>query len=351
MRAAVTVAPGRIELQERPEPLPGPGEALVRVERVGICGSDLHLFHGRHPYASYPRLQGHEIAGTVAAINRGGEPPGGNGAPVAAPPPAVVGERVAIEPLVWCGRCYACRQGRPNCCVNLKVIGAHVDGAFTEFFVVPIRSLYPTGDLDPELAALCEPVSIGVQAVTRGQIGPGETVVVFGAGPIGQAVLLAAVDRGARILVVDRLAKRLEMARHLGAEETAEAGEDLSDRVREWAGDDGPAVTIDAVGAPPVIRACCQLVASAGRVVIIGLSDQEVSLPIIEFTRKEMTILGSRNNAGVFGEAVSLVQRNRDRLRALITHRFPLERLPEAIVFADEHPDEAEKVMIEVSGD
>ncbi len=347
MKAAVSVVPGRIDVEERPEPIPGPGEALVRVERVGICGSDLHIYHGRHPYATYPRLQGHEIAGTVMVVND--QPPRGGAGIGHTPPEVTVGERVAIEPLLWCGRCYPCRQGRPNCCVNLQVIGAHVDGAFTEYISVPSRTLYPTGDLDAELAALCEPISIGVQAVARGQIGGGETVVVFGAGPIGQAVLLAAVDRRARVLVVDRLATRLELARHLGAEATVEAGDDVAARVREWAGEDGPAVTIDAVGAPAVIRACCELVASAGRVVIIGLSDQEVSLPIIDFTRKEMTILGSRNNAGLFGEAVALVRRHRDRVAKLVTHRYPLDRVLEAIEFAGEHPGEAEKVMIEVA--
>jgi L-gulonate 5-dehydrogenase len=331
------VAPGRIEMVDRPQPVPEPGQARLRVERVGICGSDLHLYHGTHPYATYPRIQGHEIAARVDAFG------------VGYAGPLRVGDRVAVEPLLPCGTCYPCRRGRPNACVRLAVLGAHVDGALAEAIALPTGLLHEVGGLDPELTALVEPISIGVQAATRGAIGPDDRVVVFGAGPIGQAVLVAAVDRGARVLVTDRLASRLSLARQLGAEATAEAGrEDLAAIVAEWTDGDGPGVVVDAVGAPAVIRAAIDLVASTGRVVIVGLSDQEVSIPVIEFTRKELTILGSRNNAGRFGEAIDLVRRRGDTVKALITHRFPLERAAEAMAFADEHPAEAEKVMIEV---
>ena len=338
MKAAVTMEPGRIDVVNRPEPAPAAGEALVRVERVGICGSDLHFYHGRHPYASYPRTQGHEFAGVVVAFGS------------AYDGPVRIGERVAVEPLLPCGDCYPCHHGRPNCCVRLKVIGAHVDGALAELIAVPTAALYPSDDLGPELAALVEPISIGVQAVARGEIVPEDQVVVFGAGPIGQAVLLAARDRGARVLVIDRLASRLVLARELGAERTVEAdGEDVAAAIADWTSGDGPGVVVDAVGAPAVIRSCIDLVASSGRVVVVGLSQQEVSIPVIEFTRKELTILGSRNNAGLFGEAVALVRRHRDRVAKLVTHRYPLDRVPEAIEFAGEHPGEAEKVMIEVA--
>ena len=337
MIAAVTTAPHQIEIREIPQPEPGPGEALIRVERVGICGSDLHLYHGRHPYATYPRIQGHECAGVVDAF---GDGDAGN---------IPVGTRVAIEPLLPCGGCYPCRRGRPNCCVHLKVLGAHVDGTLTQYVVVPNERLFPSGDLPAEIAALIEPVSIGVQAAHRGGITADDHVVIFGAGPIGQAVCLVAFDRGARVLVVDRLATRLALARDLGAERTALAGEEeVTAIVAEWTRGDGPGVTVDAVGAPAVIRACIDLVAHAGRVVVIGLSEQDVAIPVMDFTRKELTIVGSRNNAGVFGEAVALVQRHRDRVAKLITHRFPLARFADAIQFAADHPDEAEKVMIEV---
>lgn len=335
MRAVVTMEPRHMELMDQPKPEPGAGEALVRVEAVGICGSDLHLYVGDHPYARYPQVQGHEFSGIVERF--GGRYDG----------PVRVGERVAVEPLQPCGECYPCRHGRPNCCTQLAVLGAHVPGALVDHIAVRASALYPAGDLDPELAALVEPISIGLQGVNRGSVTAEDMVVVFGAGPIGQAVLLGAVDRGARVLVVDRLAARLELARALGAEEVVDASvEDAAAAIARWTNDDGPGVVFEATGVPAVIRSAVDVVASAGRIVILGLSTQEVALPVLEFTRKELTILGSRNNAGIFGDAVELVRRNQERARLLITHRFPLERAPEAVQFALEHPTEAEKVMI-----
>ena len=298
MKAVMTRAPFDVVVDEVAEVRPAPGEALVRIERVGVCGSDVSFFKGTHPYRRYPRIQGHEAAGRVIALGEGD--PGG----------LTIGDLVAIDPLIACGTCYPCRIGRGNCCTDLKVLGAHVDGAFRELVALPVAMLYPANDLDPDLVALCEPISIAVQAATRGQIGPEDRVVVIGAGPIGAGICLAAADRGAGVMCVDLLPSRLELARVYGAERTVVAGEeDVEAVVADWTGGEGPTVAVDAVGAPQVIRQCCALVASAGRVVLVGLSEKEVSLPIIDFTRKEMTILGSRNNAGRFGEAVSLGRR------------------------------------------
>lgn len=337
MKAAVTVGPKQVAIRELPDPVPAPDEVLIRVETAGICGSDLHLFDGSNPYSNYPRTQGHEFSGKVVAF--GGEYDG----------PVQVGDRVTVEPLIWCGECYPCRHGRPNCCVNLKVLGVHAEGAFAELIAVKTRTLFGVGMLDAELTALVEPVSIGMQVVTRGAVTGEDTVVVYGAGVIGQAALVCARDRGARVLVVDRLPSRLDLARELGAEEVAEAGkDDVPARIRNWTGGEGPAVAIDATGAPSVIRAAIDAVAPSGRVVIVGISEGEVSIPVIQFSRKELTILGSRNNAGVFGEALDLVQRLNDRLRVLVTHRFPLADAQEAMTFALEQPQQSEKVLLTI---
>lgn len=335
MRAAVTVAPRRIELKDVPDPVVGPGEALVRVETAGVCGSDLHLYDGTNPYANFPQTQGHEFSGRVVAF---GGPYDG---------PVQVGDRVTVEPIIACGACYPCRHGRPNCCTRLNVLGVHVPGAFADLIKVRAAAMFPAGDLDPELTALVEPISIGMQVVTRGQVTGEDTVAIFGAGVIGQAALLAANDRGARVLIVDKFASRLEIARRLGAEVMVDITRDDPQQViAEWTAGDGPAVAVDATGAPAAIRAAIEVVAAAGRVVIVGISDQEVSIPVIQFTRKELTILGSRNNAGVFGQALDLVRRQRDRLRVLITHRLPLEQASAAMELALENPGEAQKVML-----
>lgn len=218
----------------------------------------------------------------------------------------------------------------------------------SERYAVKTANLYQANDLDRELAALVEPVSIGLHAVAvRGRVQRGEQVVVLGAGPIGQAILLAAVDRGARVLAVDRIAARLALARTLGAEVVVDTTSDrLEEAVTTWTDGEGAAVVFEATGVPSVIRSAVDVVASAGRIVIVGISTQEVSIPIIAFTRKELTVLGSRNNVGVFGDAVELVRRNRERARALITHRFSLEQAPAAIEFALTHPKDVEKVMV-----
>jgi L-gulonate 5-dehydrogenase len=334
MRAVLTMAPRRMELIEEAEPVAAPGEALLQVEAVGLCGSDLHLYLGDHPYTSYPQVQGHEFCGTILAFGEGYQGP------------LRIGQRVAVEPLVPCGNCYPCRRGRPNCCTRLAVLGVHRRGALADLLSVRVENLYPADGLDAELAALVEPVSIGLQAVMRGDVTSEDQVVVFGAGPIGQTILLAAKDRGARVLMVDKLAQRLELARRLGADLVVNAADDLAAIVSDWTAGDGPGVIFEATGVPAVIRQAVELVASSGRIVIVGLSTQEVALPVVEFTRKELTILGSRNNAGLFGQAVDLVRRRREAVHALITHRFPLEEVPRAMEFAVHHPTEAEKVMI-----
>ncbi|MBV8950059.1 MAG: alcohol dehydrogenase catalytic domain-containing protein, partial [Actinobacteria bacterium] len=302
MRAVVTVAPRQMQLQDVPPPdAPVAGEALVRVEAVGLCGSDLHLFSGDHPYSHFPNRQGHEFGGIVEAIG-----PGYTG-------PARVGDRVAVEPLRGCGTCFACRRNRPNCCVRIEVLGAQVPGALADRVTVPASTLYPVGDLSPELAALVEPISIGYWAVVRGAVAADDTVVVFGAGPIGQAILLACVDRDARVLVVDRLPARLDLARTLGAAMTVDVTrEQASHAVAGWTDGDGPSIVFDATGVPAVVRSAIDVVAPAGRVVIVGLSNEDLCVPLVEFTRKELTVLGSRNSTGIFGQAVDLVRRRRD---------------------------------------
>jgi L-gulonate 5-dehydrogenase len=337
MKQAVTVGPHSIEIMDAPIPNPAPGEVLVRVERVGICGSDLHIFHGQHPRATFPRIQGHEAS--VRIVEIGGGYTGS----------LQVDDRVVIDPLLPCGTCYACRQGRGNCCPNVQVIGAHIDGLMQEFAVVPESALYAATSLSADLAALCEPLSIGVQAAHRAAIHTGEQVVVFGAGPIGAGVAIAAIDRGARVMAIERLASRLDHLMGLGAERAILAGEsDIKEAVQEWTQGDGPAVTIDAVGTPSVIRQCCDLVAPAGRVVIVGLSKEEVSLPIADFTYKEMTILGTRGGVGRFPETLELLKRKSYLLVKLITHRFPLEEVQTALAFATDHAASSQKVMIEV---
>jgi len=319
---------------------PGAGEVIVTPEAVGLCGSDFHYFLGDLGVAPdsklYPRVQGHEAAGIVEVVGPD------------CPSHLRAGERVAIWPLTSCGHCYPCRIGRHNVCANISLIGVHRDGALSERLRLPASQVFPVGDQDPAVAALIEPVSIAVRAVGRGRVEPGENVVVFGAGPIGQAIAAASIDRGASVLLVDPVSSRLEHGRATGAEFLAlEQGVDPVAAAREWAGGDGPEVVFEATGVPEVAATAVGLVAPAGRVVVVGLSSHDAPLQVGDLAYKEIDLLGvSCCNGDEFAEAVSLVARRRDALAGLVTHEFPLEQAPEAIAYAMQHPAEVMKAVI-----
>ena len=217
VRAAVTESRASMRIVDVPDPgEPSDGEVVIRPEAVGLCGSDFHYFLGHIGSVDdtqlYPRVLGHEAAGIVEAVGPG------------CPPHLRAGERVAMWPLVACGRCYPCRIGRENACANISLIGVHRDGALQDRLRIPASQVFPVGDRDPALAALIEPVSIAVRAVVRGRVAEGEKVVVFGAGPIGQAIAVAAIDRGASVLVVDRVRSRLERGKAIGADVLSRRG-------------------------------------------------------------------------------------------------------------------------------
>lgn len=341
MRAAVTEARAKMRVLDVPDPgAAGEGEVVLRPEAVGLCGSDYHYFLGDigavEDAQLYPRVQGHEAAGIVEEIGPG------------CPDHLHAGDRVAIWPLGSCGECYPCRIGRPNVCARISLIGVHRDGALQERLRVPAAQVFPVGDLDAPLSALVEPVSIAVRSVARGRVASGERVVVLGAGPIGQAVAVAAIDRGAAVLVFDPVESRMERAAATGAEMlTLAEGADPVAAAREWAGGDGPEVVFEACGVGEAARAAVGMVAPAGRVVVVGLSSHDAPLCVGDLAFKEIDVVGvSCCNAEEFGEAVSLVARQRDALATLVTHEFPLEQAPAAIEYAIGHPAEVMKAVI-----
>lgn len=320
------------------------GEVIIRPEAVGLCGSDFHYFLGDlggvEDSQLYPRVQGHEAAGIVEDVRP------------ACPPHLRAGERVAIWSVTSCGYCYPCRIGRRNVCANISLLGIHRDEALQERLRVPASQVFPVGDQDPAVASLIEPVSIAVRAVVRGRIAHGKNVVVFGAGPIGQAVAVAAIDRGASVLLLDRLQSRAERGRTAGAEFLAvKEGDDAVAAAREWSGNDGPEVVFEASGVPEVARTAVEIVAQAGRVVVVGLSTHEAPLRVGDLAFKEIDVLGvSCCNADEFAEAVSLVARRQSALAGLVTHEFPLDQATEAIAYAMRHPAEVMKAVIRLEG-
>lgn len=339
MKAMVTTAARTMRLTEVPLPgAAGDAEALVRIESVGLCGSDYGLYTGDYYHSCYPIVQGHEFSAIVEEL------------PDAYQGDVCIGDRVAVEPLLPCGVCYACRKGSYNCCSELRILGVHVPGALEEKLLVPAACLFAVGDLAADLTTFVEPVSIALQGLNRVGFDDGEQVLVLGAGPIGQAVLLAVRDRGGRAMVTDVLPNRVAAARHNGAE-VAIAGDDLTmvaETAAAWTDDEGPGLVVDATGIAEVVRTAVAAVASSGRVLLLGRSQRDVPLPLSTLINKELSLIASRNSARVFGEAVNVVRRRREEVERLITHTYRLEDVAGAIDFAIAHPDEVIKAVVHV---
>jgi 2-desacetyl-2-hydroxyethyl bacteriochlorophyllide A dehydrogenase len=294
MKALVLEGIRQLKLGDWPAPQCGPHDVVLRPMAVGICAGDMQHYLGRNPYTKYPLVGGHEICGVIREV----------GAQVTR---VKAGDLVVIEPVVGCGHCYACRHGKPNCCVNFCLIGLHRPGGFAELCLAPEQNVHlvPPG-LDPLTASFAEPLTIGIHACRRGEVQAGDYCLILGAGPIGLAILEVAQHRGARVVVTDINEERLAFARELGAT-TLPAGETLREAVRGQTNEDGADVVIEAAGTAATIEAAVDLVAPGGRVVVVGLPKQNVSLNGIDFTRKEVNILGSRNSVNAFPEALRLL--------------------------------------------
>jgi threonine dehydrogenase-like Zn-dependent dehydrogenase len=341
--AAVTRSPGEMVIED----VPGPGRAragyvIVRPEAVGICGSDFHLFSGDVGALSgardfYPRVQGHEVS---AVVEDAGDARN-----------VKQGDRVAIWPLVPCGRCYPCRAGRPNVCIRFELVGVHLDGGLAERLEVPAGLVFGVGDLDPDCASFVEPASVAVHALARARLTAGEQVVVFGAGPIGLATLVAAMHQGARVLSVDPLTGRRELAKRLGAEVVTWApAAELKDQINEWTRSDGPSLLVETSGEAGVLPQAAELVAAAGRVVVVGMSSGTVPVRPGVFPEKEIDVIGSScATAGDFRDAIKLVAANRSAVTALFSHHFPLARAAAAFEFAMSRPPDAVKIVVTVN--
>ena len=337
MRAAVTTGHDAMRVADVPAPgRPGPGELLLRPETVGLCGSDFHYFHGHFADVRFPRIQGHEFSAVIEAS--GDE----------CPPELAPGRRVAVWPVSACGACQACRIGRENACERISLIGIHSDGALQERLIVPAAQAFPVEGLGARLAAFVEPTSIAVRTVVRGRVAAGDRVLVLGAGPIGQAVAIAALDRAAAVLVADRIESRLELARAYGCEVALMGdGDDLAARARAWTGGEAPEVVVEATGATAPTQAALATVAQAGRVLIVGLSAHAMPIGIGALAFRELDVLGvSCCTAADFAAAVGVVRRWEHAVTPLLTDDFALEDAPEAIAYASAHPEAVMKAMV-----
>ena len=315
MRGLSLREPGRFEFIEVNEPpAPEPGEAVVRVEAVGICGTDYGGFRGTMPFFSYPRIPGHELGVVVAAVGEGVEH-------------VRPGDRCCVEPYINCRRCKPCRRGLTNCCEHHQTLGVHCDGGLRPSFTLPARKLHPSPGLSPAENALVETLAIGCHAIDRGGPTADDTVLVIGAGPIGLSAVEFARLAGARVIVMDRVPRRLEFARErLGVCDTLPATGTAADEdaLREFTDGGMADVVVDATGSPESMSQALAFCSFGGRLVYVGITQQPISFPHAPVMhRRELSMLASRNALSRdFARIIALIEAKAIDTRPWITHRI-----------------------------
>lgn len=300
-------------------PVPGPDEALVRIRRVGICGTDYHIVRGTQPYLSYPRVMGHELAGEIAVAPEGSH--------------WRAGDQVCIMPYHSCGTCVACRKGKPNCCTNISVLGVHKDGGLAEYLAVDKAYLIAANGLSLDQIAMVEFLSIGRHAVRRGAVGAGDKVLVVGAGPIGMAVAFFAGQDGATVTVLDGNAGRVALCvDKLGAAHGELLGDDVAQRLSALSDGEFFDVVFDATGNATAIEVGFAYVAHGGRYVLVSIVAADIRFSDPEFHKREMSLLGSRNAThDDFAAVIDILRSGQFPLDAVISHTLPFAELPDAI--------------------
>lgn len=316
MKTLVCQEPHVFQWKDIQKPIPQEGEALVKIRQIGICGSDFHAFNGNQPFFTYPRVLGHELAGTVETIV--GDPYG-----------LQTGDRVVILPYLECGKCIACLDGKTNCCTNLQLIGVHQDGGMSEWITIPTDHLIKTETLSWEEMALVECLSIGAHAVRRAAIQPDEFVLVVGAGPIGLGAMQFAKLAGANVIAMDLNEARLEYCQtDLGVDFVVNALDHPKEKIQEITEGRFPNVVMDATGNPRAMKQSLDYLAHGGRLVYIGLFIGDFMLNDPEFHKRETTLLSSRNATKLdFQQVISALEQKQIKSSCLVTHQTSFDKL------------------------
>src|SRR5271167_2989056 len=316
MRTLVCDRPGKIAVSERPRPSPGAGEVVVRIRRAGVCGTDLHIFQGSHPFLEYPLVIGHELSGEIAET--------GPGCTIA------VGQKVFVIPYLSCGSCVACRRGKTNCCQRIAVLGVHVDGGMADYLCVPEGNVAAADGVTLDQAAMVEFLSIGAHAVRRANPQQGDRVLVVGAGPIGAGCMIFAKLHGGSVTALDMRRDRLDFCRNvLGVDHTIAASPDTIDMLSKLTGGDFFDIVIDATGKASAMMAGFDYVAHGGTYVLVSVVLDTISFADPKFHAREISLLGSRNATREdFVEVFSAMRDGLVPTEALATHRASLEDSP-----------------------
>lgn len=336
MKAIRVVSPKNIEICEEQMPeINIADEVLIKVMTAGICGSDVHIFNGTNPVATYPRIIGHEFAGEVVKTGE-------------AVTDLSAGDHVVVDPVISCGQCYPCSIGRPNVCSALQVCGVHTDGGFREYIVIPRKNVYKISeDMRWEEAAMIEPFTISAQVVSRAQVTAKDTVFIMGAGPIGQCILQAVKRLGAKCIISDLVEQRLEKAKEMGADLTINASlQDVIEVVMKETGGAGVPVVVDAVCIPQTFEQAVKLVTPAGRVIVMGLTVNPSQIAQKDIMLRELDVRGSRLNNNRFPAVIEWFDKKEVKPEALISHVFHFTEIEKAMEQVINHPDETYKVIL-----
>lgn len=308
--------PNQFVMKEVDVPQRKADEALIKIQRIGICGTDLHAYKGNQPFFSYPRVLGHELAAEIVEIadNEYG---------------LKSGDQVAVLPYLACGLCIACRNGKTNCCTDMKVLGVHEDGGMREYLTIPPAYLIKTDGISVDQSAIIEPLSISAHAVRRADIKQGETVLVIGAGPIGLGVMKYAKIAGAKVIAMDINDERLDFCKSwVPVDATVNALHDPVKQLTELTNDDLPTVVFDATGNKQSMMAAFDYVAHGGKLVYVGLIKEDISFNDPDFHKKEMTLMGSRNaTKDDFEYVVDSIRNGQVSTDAFITHRASFDEM------------------------
>jgi D-arabinitol dehydrogenase (NADP+) len=327
MQVARIVAPGRPEVVNVADPVPGPGEVLMEVAAAGVCGTDIHIYRGEYE-ATYPIIPGHEFSGTVAAVGEG-----------------VVnfhpGDRVTADPNIACGRCVACQRNEPNQCLAPQAVGVTRQGAFARYVAVPEGNVFAIGKMPFDQAAFIEPLACVVWGLRRVQIEPGDAALIFGAGPMGCLLAQAVRHAGAaRVVVTDVAEWRLRRVAELGATEVVSADDRQEARLRALA-PLGYDVVVDATGVPSVVESTFRYARPRGMVWLFGVCPRvaTASFSPYQVFRKDLTIYGSFALCRTFPQSIALIESGAVKVRPLISHSLPLARFAEGLDLAQHAPD------------
>ena len=333
MKSVCLKQPGEISLVDIPRPTRGQGEILLKVRSAGICGSDIGAYKGVNPLVSYPRIIGHEIAGEVIEVPDDEVE-------------LIPGDRVILEPYVYCGHCYPCSIGHTNCCENLTVRGVHIEGGMAEYVSHPRHLLHKVPDNIPwNLVPMAEPLVIAMHAVKQAEVKAGQHVVNTGAGQIGLLAAQFALVVGAVPIIVDPVDERLALARSLGVTHTINpvSADAVAGILSITQGRMAEAV-IECSGAAPAIRGAVDYVSYAGHIALVGWPKSDIPMPTALFTKKELTIRGSRNSVGQFPESLRLIAEGKINVAALLTKSVAIDETPATVVDIAEHPERYLKV-------